>query len=709
MKNLGIAHRLVGGFSLMLLLLVGAVGATIFLISDINRGTQKIINLRTPTAQASARMTNNINASLAALRGWMLTGNKAFSQERAAVWNDIRATSELLDGFSANWTNPDNVEKWVEFKTILDEFEIAQARVEKIANTPEEQPATLMLVAHAAPRASVMFSMITKMIDLELAPKSDPATMQEAVSRAKRIDLLGMMADVRGTLGLGLANIRAYLLTGDAKFGKTFEKLWAKNQRRFTDLTNALDMLSIEQQEAFKAFSTARGEFVPFPPKMFAIRGSKKWNMANYTLVTEAAPRAGKLMTILVGPKQDDGSRQGGMVANQRQLLMSDATAGANKTTQLVTIEWILLGVGVLVGAVLAYVLTRSIATPVISMTDAMGRLADGDLAVDVPATDRSDEIGRMASAVQVFKENAEDRIRLEEEQRLAEVRAEEEKKAALNDLADRLEQSVGGIVSGLSTAATELLSSSETMMSTASATSEQATAVAAAAEQASVNVQTVASATEELSSSVSEISRQVSESSQIASSAVIEAQKSHDTVQGLVETAEQVGQVVNMITDIAEQTNLLALNATIEAARAGDAGKGFAVVASEVKNLASQTATATEEIRQQIGEIQSKTQVAAEVIEGVGKTINRIDEIASGIASAVEEQVAVTQEIARNVEQASAGTAEVSSNITSVQQGTSETGSACGQISSAAGELSRHSETLDSEFTEFLTQVRAA
>jgi methyl-accepting chemotaxis protein len=350
-----------------------------------------------------------------------------------------------------------------------------------------------------------------------------------------------------------------------------------------------------------------------------------------------------------------------------------------------------------------------SIANPVVGMTGSMEVLAGGDLEADIPSQDRTDEIGEMAAAVQVFKENAIRVKQMEEEAKQQEIRAAEEKTRLMNQMADDFQASVGGVVETVSSASTQLQSSAQSMTAISEETSTQATAVAAASEEASTNVQTVASAAEELSSSITEISRQVSQSSQIAGEAVTAAGKADEMVQGLAMSAQKIGEVVAMITDIADQTNLLALNATIEAARAGDAGKGFAVVASEVKNLANQTAKATEEIGGQIGGIQSATEESVQAIQGITKTIGEIDEIASAIAAAVEEQGAATSEIARNVEQAAQGTGEVSSNIAGVTQAAAEAGSTSSQVLGAANELSEQSELLKTEVEKFMDQVRKA
>jgi methyl-accepting chemotaxis protein len=352
---------------------------------------------------------------------------------------------------------------------------------------------------------------------------------------------------------------------------------------------------------------------------------------------------------------------------------------------------------------------SRGIARPIIAINGVMMRLSSGDASVTVPYTHRLDEIGDMAHAVQVFKDNAIEMERLKAEQQAQERRAAEERRTAMLDLASKFEASVGSMVDAVAAASTELQTTAGSMSSTTEESSRQATAVAAASEEASVNVQTVAAATGELSASVNEISRQVAKSAEIAGGAVTEAERTNVEVQSLAQAAQKIGEVIQLITDIAGQTNLLALNATIEAARAGDAGKGFAVVASEVKNLATQTARATEEISTQIGAIQAATSASVAAIAGIGGTIKKIDEIAAAIAGSIEEQGAATREIANNVQQAAMGTAEVSANIVGVTKAARETGAAAGQVLSSAGELADLANRLRGELGRFLEQVRAA
>jgi methyl-accepting chemotaxis protein len=382
----------------------------------------------------------------------------------------------------------------------------------------------------------------------------------------------------------------------------------------------------------------------------------------------------------------------------------------AAETAQANRINLIMAGIVIMTLVASAVFSFLGIARPMTRLNGALGEMAGGNLNIEIPGAGRGDEIGDLAKTVTVIRENAEQKARDEAEAKVRQDRiAAEQRKADMIRLANDFEGAVGEIVETVSSASTELEASASTLTSTAERSQQLTTMVAAASEEASTNVQSVASATEELSSSVNEISRQVQESARMASEAVGQARTTNPRVSALSKAAARIGDVVELINTIAEQTNLLALNATIEAARAGEAGRGFAVVASEVKALAEQTSKATGEIGQQITGIQAATQDSVNAIKEISGTIERLSEISSTIAAAVEEQGAATQEISRNVQQAAQGTQQVSSNITDVQRGASETGSASSQVLSAAQSLSGDSNRLKLEVGKFLNSVRAA
>jgi len=368
------------------------------------------------------------------------------------------------------------------------------------------------------------------------------------------------------------------------------------------------------------------------------------------------------------------------------------------------------LGVGTAVlvaGLVIAWLVGRSLSRPIEAMTRAMHALADGDLAIAVPSRGRGDELGAMAEALQVFKDQAQEVQDLHTQEEEQKSKAEAERHALMAQVADGFEQSVAAVVEALSSAAAELQATAETMASGAEETACQAEAVRTAAVAAGGNVEMVATAAEQLSASELEISRQVARSAEVTRAAVDEARHSLDLVRGLARATQEIGEVTSMITDIASQTNLLALNATIEAARAGDAGKGFAVVAGEVKTLAGQTAHATERISQQISTVQRATQDAVTAIEQIASTVGRIDGISTAISAAVEQQSAATADIARNIHAASNGTQDVSSTITGVSQAAGETGAASHQVLETAGQLAREAEHLKAVVGGFIDRVR--
>jgi methyl-accepting chemotaxis protein len=364
--------------------------------------------------------------------------------------------------------------------------------------------------------------------------------------------------------------------------------------------------------------------------------------------------------------------------------------------------------VGVL-AIILAGLITVSISTLIKRMTRTMSQLADGDLSVEIEGAGRGDQIGNMARAVSIFKDNAIRMAEVETEKHRLAAQTEQDRKAGLRELAARLERAVKDIADAVKQSAQRMHDGAATMSGAAERTKSQSSTVATASGQASANVQTVASAAEELSASIREIGQQAQSSANVARRAADQASQTTATMEGLSQAAVRIGEVINLINSIASQTNLLALNATIEAARAGDAGRGFAVVASEVKNLAAQTARATEDIAAQISSIQGETKQAATAIKGIESIIMEINQIATTTASAVEEQGAATAEIARNVQQAAAGTDEVSSNIAGVLQAAAETDEHARIALENSNELSGQADRLWQAVIGFVEDVKAA
>jgi methyl-accepting chemotaxis protein len=364
---------------------------------------------------------------------------------------------------------------------------------------------------------------------------------------------------------------------------------------------------------------------------------------------------------------------------------------------------------GSTLAALVAFWLGRGVVVPLNRTCAAMDELAKGNLAAEIPFVDQTNEIGRIARSLQVFKDHLVETTRLRTEQETMKARSAEERQAVLSRIADDFERSIGGVIRGTATAADELQNSASSMSKVAIGTTGQSAKVAAAAETTATNVQTVAASAEELSSSIQEIARQVTQSSSIAQNAVGQAERTEAMVGRLVEASQKIGEVMALIQTIAGQTNLLALNATIEAARAGEAGRGFAVVANEVKALSSQTAKATDEITSQIQEIRDATGSTVQAIREIGTTIGQMNEITGSIAAAVEEQGAATQEIARSVQQAAQGAQEVMQNIAGVREASGQVDASAALVLNAAAQLTSQSEQLETETGKFLGSIRAA
>jgi methyl-accepting chemotaxis protein len=527
---------------------------------------------------------------------------------------------------------------------------------------------------------------------------------------AGEIDQVGNEATdgVRTSRAVVLINRAEYHIAADPSAEelkseiKVIEDQKADFEKRIGALKKAADdeqqRMLADVERAYRAYSTSIDETVKVADRNAAAVSVNDAQKAIRDSVVAGQKVANELMAALSKYNQYSEKKA--------------ATVARDASSEADHVQYLMIGIaalGVIGGAVLGYVLSQvSISRPIAASVACVRKLADGDISVEIYGTGRKDEIGDIATALQVFKDNAVEARRLAAEQD-AERQAKERRAAAVEGLTRTFEAKVGQLVGALSAAATEMEATAGSMSATAEQTNQQSATVAAASEQTSANVQTVATATEELSSSIQEIGRQVAQSAKIANQAVDDAKRTDATVQTLAATADRIGEVVNLIQSIASQTNLLALNATIEAARAGQHGKGFAVVASEVKALANQTGKATDEIAGQISAIRDATSQSVEAIHAIATIIGEISQIAATIASAVEEQTAATQEIARNVQQAAKGTHGMSSNIAGVKQAATDTGAAASQVLGSAGQLSKQAAELTQEVTTYIAGVNAA
>ncbi|MFC3226692.1 methyl-accepting chemotaxis protein [Marinibaculum pumilum] len=662
--NLPVAAKiaLCAGSVLVLLMLVGAIAVIGLGTVQGNFGSYRAITERTT---AASQLQSALLSAGIAIKDFMLTSSTA-SQERATA--DIQAAQDAvrIEGVD----DPELAARVAAIREQLGAYDQAFRQVVPMQERRDRQVADLGALGAEADATA-----------LALLKRQRQLTNATATYNASMV--------MRNLLLAGL-NIREFLATDATDASE-------RAQEAFADTAKALKTLD-------RTVSDPEGQ---------ALVDTMGGLLERYTaLFSEVVATIQQRNQIIAEQVETIGPALAAQMEEARQRNSSRlAEVGDATVAEADRIQWLTVGaivLAVILSVLLAFGIGRSIARPIRAMTGAMSRLAEGDTETQIPAQDRGDEIGEMAEAVQIFKDNM-----IRNEEMAATQRREQEEREqrtqAIEALTRDFDGAVADVLAQLGAATQEMQATAASMSNTAGETSRQANMVAAASEQASGNVQTVAAAAEELSSSIEEIARQVNQSATIAGRASEDARRTNAQVDGLAQAAQKIGEVVSLIQDIAEQTNLLALNATIEAARAGEAGKGFAVVASEVKNLATQTARATEQISQQIAGIQSETGEAVSAIQGIGRTIGEVNDIATSIAAAVEQQGAATQEISRNVQEAAHGTREVTSNIGGVTQAAGEAGGAAETVKASASAMAAQSQRLSEAVEQFLIGVRAA
>jgi len=593
LTDMKIGTKVLGGFILVVLIIITMAVLSMNGIDSVQTVSKRVMDLRAPTVLASKSMENGINHSLAALRGWMILGKGKFKKARLKSWEEIDASFAVMKKFSKGWTNPKNIERLAIIEESLVKFRKAQDEIEAISGTIDNTPATKVLVKQAAPQANILVSEITNIINLEAKQAATPA----------RKALLGMMADVRGTTARGLANIRAYLLTGNEEFHTRFTAMWNKNEKRFTDLQANVGLLTAEQKTSFDKFSKARSIFKNLPEEMFRIRGGKDWNLANYWLGTKAAPEAGKIMSQLVP-----------MVRNQEKLTENDIALAGEKTEWLNGFMIITSAVAAVIALLLGFFITGMITKPLKLMLSAADdlRQGDGDLTQRLPDFGKN-EIGQTADAFNGFVEKIQGV--------LVEVRSN---------------------VDSMAQAAEQISATSQSL-------SQGASEQAASVEETSASL-------EQMSASINQNTDNAKATENIATSSSDQAKDGGEAVAKTVTAMTTIAGKISLIEDIAYKTNLLALNAAIEAARAGEHGKGFAVVADEVRKLAERSQASAQEISElasnSVKVAERAGQLINEIVPEIGKTADLVQEI----TAASEEQSAGVGQVTTAMEQLDKG-----------------------------------------------------
>lgn len=667
---IGIRPRVFGGFALVLSFLVLLAGFAMVQVERIGGTVNELI-----ASSAGDAGMSQVRAALLSANGavekFIRTGNIG---DKQAATKAIENVGQLVDQVDGRFGKLQAIADGV--APVRSALETYRSSFAAAANAVGRLRAAMSKTdAHGATAG-----LDAGGIQVALANRSDPERLMQPMRLAGVVDAVRVSVTRYETIlseaeaddaKLTLANAQAAIADSETEIAGT-------NATKLKSLVAAL-------KAAIAADATALNEVIKVAGDLHAKQADLV--KASAAIDTEVDKINQKLNAV----RTEHGQKTAAAVENTRQTVIVSA------------------GAALVLGAVLAWLIGASVSGPIRRMTDRMQSLAEGKLDEAIPGGESRDEIGRMARAVEVFRENALAVRRMEQEAARQREAAEADRVRMMAELAGRFEQGMQGVIAGVGGRAEDMGKSAEGLARVAERGRGLAEAVAGRAEQASVNVQTVAAATQELAASIREISSQVQRSVVVSNRATHETQRTSELIHGLSSAAERIGNIVQLIQAIASQTNLLALNATIEAARAGEAGKGFAIVASEVKNLASQTAQATEQIASQIATIQSATGETVTAITQFGTTVREIAEISTAIASAVEQQGAATSEIARNVEEAASGTAAVTQEIGDVRAVAGQTDAGAEAALAAAAALQQQAVSLKSNVDDFLQTIRAA